>query len=828
MVTVGVEVQSVLNHLAFLEEVDKQQEMIEGSSLQGAIERYSRYWLPLASKHPEEVLAAPLDIEWVWHCHMLVPLTYQEDCISRVGQVVPHKHLDPTERKEIMAKTQDLWDKAYPGVPFLTQPMSTNAGPAGHHISRVTSDIVSTSAKHRQFYYQVSLPHYRDKQFILKSFERYKKFIHLQKMNPSAVLAPAVDIDLIWQTHLLDPLDYRVDTERILGHLLDYDISIYATRDMTEVSNAEKLTRTLWEKEFVLEKLDATGAVYRGDPAKTQFTQLTDEETASMSYTSATIRISTLKLNCIPKRARAVELDFSSYYSMDSYHSKEWSNKNAMEWTDPDLATEDVSLKHCRLTFSLTGIQGKSFLKKEFKFRIGNGVFDTSKYIHAMTGNSTSFEETVPLLPSPVQLLIAGTMSNPRKDVIAFKLERELFKPVEHPNDEREEIWGPVPLPVPKVADAHETCYMATHTVAFISGEPVFTCKVIHSTDVMMSAVYVYYREKLVTCAHLIGPDQLPHPDQVRTDSAEKIPCLNPQSGERAVLIKNNRGDWGIVTGSWTGVDERALSASKGEKRRRRRRNAVPTSPGKLTYRWYNIPKKRLSFHQLDYKSGLMLRMGDVVYDDGHVMLYDGDEVAEHLALVLSVGLLVAMCQPRQRVWDPVWKEVFTTLLGEETPLVGAAGATQPCASNFYIVNTHKKNRASRDEAPRQYPQRSRRDSNEDRYLDEYEHPYIMGIDSCAKDCCGMYELDGDVYQDEKDYDGGGCGGGSDGGGGGFSGYSHHGRGGSDSGSIGGDSCGGGYYGGGGGDGSCGGGDSRRPVGQNVSRILQDVAWGRS
>ena len=28
---------------------------------------------------------------------------------------------------------------------------------------------------------------------------------------------------------------------------------------------------------------------------------------------------------------------------------------------------------------------------------------------------------------------------------------------------------------------------------------------------------------------------------------------LNPRAGERAVLIKNHAGDWGLVTGKWTG-----------------------------------------------------------------------------------------------------------------------------------------------------------------------------------------------------------------------------------------------------------------------------------
>ena len=28
---------------------------------------------------------------------------------------------------------------------------------------------------------------------------------------------------------------------------------------------------------------------------------------------------------------------------------------------------------------------------------------------------------------------------------------------------------------------------------------------------------------------------------------------LNPRAGERAVLIKNSQGDWGIVKGKWAG-----------------------------------------------------------------------------------------------------------------------------------------------------------------------------------------------------------------------------------------------------------------------------------
>jgi hypothetical protein len=33
----------------------------------------------------------------------------------------------------------------------------------------------------------------------------------------------------------------------------------------------------------------------------------------------------------------------------------------------------------------------------------------------------------------------------------------------------------------------------------------------------------------------------------------ERIISLYPKQGERAILIKNSEGDWGIVTGRWDG-----------------------------------------------------------------------------------------------------------------------------------------------------------------------------------------------------------------------------------------------------------------------------------
>ena len=50
--------------------------------------RYETYWLQLAAKHPSECLAAPLDVAWIWHSHLLAPLSHRRDCLSNVGVVV--------------------------------------------------------------------------------------------------------------------------------------------------------------------------------------------------------------------------------------------------------------------------------------------------------------------------------------------------------------------------------------------------------------------------------------------------------------------------------------------------------------------------------------------------------------------------------------------------------------------------------------------------------------------------------------------------------------------------------------------------------------------
>ena len=55
----------------FLQMVNGHPALSSEPVIRNAIYRYEQYWQPLVAEHEEEFLPAPLDIEWVWHCHIL-------------------------------------------------------------------------------------------------------------------------------------------------------------------------------------------------------------------------------------------------------------------------------------------------------------------------------------------------------------------------------------------------------------------------------------------------------------------------------------------------------------------------------------------------------------------------------------------------------------------------------------------------------------------------------------------------------------------------------------------------------------------------------------
>ena len=90
--------------LDFLKHIDSSRnKYYDAEYVQISIQRYEKYWLPLlaeltpqleetsetsnSSRTANEKLkyAPPMDIHWVWHCHMLAPVSYITDCKVRAN-----------------------------------------------------------------------------------------------------------------------------------------------------------------------------------------------------------------------------------------------------------------------------------------------------------------------------------------------------------------------------------------------------------------------------------------------------------------------------------------------------------------------------------------------------------------------------------------------------------------------------------------------------------------------------------------------------------------------------------------------------------------------
>ena len=61
--------------------------------------RYETLFLPALQKSRISVplCHAPLDIQWIWHCHMLAPLQYQQDMMKLIGVVPDHAVMSTEE-----------------------------------------------------------------------------------------------------------------------------------------------------------------------------------------------------------------------------------------------------------------------------------------------------------------------------------------------------------------------------------------------------------------------------------------------------------------------------------------------------------------------------------------------------------------------------------------------------------------------------------------------------------------------------------------------------------------------------------------------------------
>lgn len=236
--------------IEFLKVVDDLKELYEGFFFDRALYRYEKLWIPICANYANEIkyIQPPIDVEWVWHVHMLSPTKYKKDCKALCSKLLDHKLVSNAERTYLYHKSKAFWEEKTK-VSFEYTDDCTDQE---DYETMITYDLKSASLRQKNFLYQVSLPHYKDRKFLEIGVERYKKFLNLKKMYPKEFVVPSYLIDIIWHSHQLHPVAYKNDTVAVLGKIFPHDDSVNDRSPDSLLSVSNERTAQIWKSVSIL------------------------------------------------------------------------------------------------------------------------------------------------------------------------------------------------------------------------------------------------------------------------------------------------------------------------------------------------------------------------------------------------------------------------------------------------------------------------------------------------------------------------------------------------------------------------------------------------
>ncbi|GLT94859.1 hypothetical protein SLE2022_125760 [Rubroshorea leprosula] len=112
-------VTAARRNLGFLRSVNGWQWLHQRATTVEAIRRYDELWMPLISDltvgSVTPMVLPPLDVEWVWFCHTLNPVSYRQYCKSRFSKLIGKPAIFDEENEEYaLMRCRDVWVDRYP------------------------------------------------------------------------------------------------------------------------------------------------------------------------------------------------------------------------------------------------------------------------------------------------------------------------------------------------------------------------------------------------------------------------------------------------------------------------------------------------------------------------------------------------------------------------------------------------------------------------------------------------------------------------------------------------------------------------------------------
>lgn len=617
--------------------------------------RYEQKWLPLVAENLHKVLVAPLDIEWIWYVHMMDPIAYEEDCKAITGgKVIDHKLLSGPERKKHIETTKDMWNRSYPGEIFYVDLNDPDPPVDPTFRSNLKYDLETAVVKEMVFNYQIALPHYGDETFLKEAIKRYWFMLMIYKESSQVPVVPYFDNDLIWHAHMAHPKIYKKETIQLFYYVLPHKYTDSVRLPGTEAWERIAVARRVWEERK--KPMAVSGGMFRGTPP------IPGPARNPERYTSYAHKTYDLQ----PREVRIQNLEDGTYRVVIKCEPK------ASDVTQTSIVYDSGFVP-------LTKVYSRKFdvRKDEARFILNTNKFYGLSVSLYKQVNETLFESYVATSDFPpsslmgkkvadfmlsLSLKFAGYIDKKggqpqKRDYPLFNCSLDLFCPAIRPGsyylriekkqrafrkfDSLVELLQLPDIVVPfHLSKIDISCHYGDYCILGSLGDPAFHLRIVHCLSPKVSVIEVAdFNSEMVANAHIVDNGTLPIITQV--SDPKLCATLSPQT-QRAIVIRSENCDWGILRASWQGYRKYF-------------------NPGYLAAELFILglhPKKWVPFQCTGYKhTAFTIDLSCYKHVKGHVTIdiksatttFEGPVscVPELVCLSASLAVLFTLCQPR-------------------------------------------------------------------------------------------------------------------------------------------------------------------------------------
>ncbi|CAA7047244.1 unnamed protein product [Microthlaspi erraticum] len=253
-VRIGADIVSAARRLiALLRSVGDSQWLHHPPVIAEAIRRYDELWMPLISdltvNSKPTMILPPLDVEWVWFCHSLNPVSYRDYCLKRFSKLIGKPAIYDEENEDYaVLQCEKLWITRYPEESF-----ENRADPDSLSSSNEEEEedivIITTEVEKQMFLWEkFSAPYMSETVYLIAARLRYKAFLLILNKFQEEIsrLLPASDILLMWLTHQSYPTTYADDVDEMMEEITEKVVRNGENVDKSQVETTKKL----WNRYF--------------------------------------------------------------------------------------------------------------------------------------------------------------------------------------------------------------------------------------------------------------------------------------------------------------------------------------------------------------------------------------------------------------------------------------------------------------------------------------------------------------------------------------------------------------------------------------------------